>query len=482
MTSSSHRHVLLPLLLLVSAASFLVLTVYINTRPVDTADVGLSKDFDAFRARTYNLHVRMDDKPDVRPQTTEFTQTHPMSSFYRRGQRFDTSVSRERGVMLCMHDGVLDMGLSLIRELRCLGNQELVQVYHCGVEELSDSSIELLFAIDNRLELVDVCSDLVARSVISAKMETKFRSWWIKPLAMYHTDVRHVMLLDVDDILMKDPAVLRDLPGYLATGTTFFYDRVVSSKKFLSGNDNGQPYLKQRLETFDYARFNVSQGFAPSQQVLASFAYNNKSCHEMDSSMVLIDKLQTGQTVLDIMFWFITEERFRFKYSWGDKETFWLAFELAHKPYFFSPYGVSVVSSTPSKDMERHPDTLCGSILQFLPVADSPTEVLYVNGKALMDPYPQGVHYVRKARINNMFNTLPTHMTPRQHRTQVNKTAHTGTKFNIECLVGLGSTPLPDAFLHQLLRRRLHFLGVTMGILGALQHCETYELRGLLQV
>jgi len=45
---------------------------------------------------------------------------------------------------------------------------------------------------------------------------------------------------------------------------------------------------------------------------------------------------------MDIMLWFITEERFRFRYSFGDKETFWLAFEMAHMPYAFSPWGLVV--------------------------------------------------------------------------------------------------------------------------------------------
>ncbi|OWZ13743.1 hypothetical protein PHMEG_00012874 [Phytophthora megakarya] len=363
------------------------------------------------------------------------------------------------------------MGLSLIRELRCLGNQELIQVYHCGRKELSRRSVELIFRLDNRVELVDVCSDLASRGVISTNMTAAFQSWWIKPLAMYHTDIRHVMLLDVDDVIVKDPAV--------ETGTTFFYDRVVHKNRFLNGNDHKRYYLRRLIQTFDYKRFNVSADISPSEHLLKSFAYQGKSCHEMDSSMVLIDKKRAGQTVMNIMLWFITEERFRFKYSWGDKETFWLAFEMARVPYFFSPWGVSVVDSKPNEDLIKHPDTLCGSILQFLPVDNTEAEVLYVNGKALIDPYPQGIAYIRKAKQNNLFNMLPTHMTPRQRRREVNMTAYPLETFNIECMVGMGSTRLPNTFSHNLLRRRLHFLGVAMDVMGSLQHCETYDQKEL---
>ncbi|POM71193.1 Hypothetical protein PHPALM_12267 [Phytophthora palmivora] len=380
----------IPLLLLASIASILLTTVYIHARLMGIQSIGLSESFDAFPPRPYSLRTKTNAK--VGALANNFV--HPNSPFYKRGENFDKFVSRQDGIVICMYDGVLDMGLSLIRELRCLGNQELIQVYHCSQDELSQRSVELLFRLDDRVELVDVCSDLASRGVIPINMTAAFQNWWIKPLAMYHTDIRHVMLLDVDDFIVKDPAVVRKLGGYVETGTTFFYDRVVHKNKFLNGNDHKRYYLRRLFQKFDYSRFNVSGGSTPSEHALTSFAYQGKSCHEMDSSMVLIDKKRAGQTVMDIMLWFITEERFRFKYSWGDKETFWLAFEMAHVPYFFSPWGVSVVDSMPNDDMKMHPDTLCGSILQFLPIDDNEAEVLYVNGKALIDPYPQGVAYI----------------------------------------------------------------------------------------
>lgn len=306
----------LPLLALMLIASVLSTTIYVNTMLATNASVGLSN---SLGVSAYNR-----SQVDWKMDTTAFKDSvakpsHPTSAIYRRGETFDRSVGRERGIMVCLHDAMLNMGLSLIRELRCLGNRELIQVYHCGKQELSQKSVELLFRLDNRVELVDVCTDLSTRGVISTNMTAKFRNWWIKPLAMYHTDVRHVMLLDVDDVIMKDPAVLRSLEGYVNTGTTFFYDRVITNKRFLTGNDTGKVYLHKLLHEFDYARFNVPRGFGPSRHMFNTFAFKSKSIHEMDSSMVLIDKERAGKAVMDIMLWFITEERFRFTYSWGDK-------------------------------------------------------------------------------------------------------------------------------------------------------------------
>ncbi|KAL4155146.1 hypothetical protein PRNP1_007259 [Phytophthora ramorum] len=478
----SHRKLLvvLPLLVVVGMTAVALGTGYLSD---GNADGSADNSFGTFGSGTHSLLSNFMGGGNATaggaPEDGDIVFPHPQSPYYQRGERFDRSVMRDRSVMICMHNGVLAMGLSLIRELRCLGNEELVQVYHCGPDELSAQSKDMLFSSDNRIELVDACSDLAEQRVITNELVGKFKSWWIKPLAMYHTDVRHVMLMDVDDIIVKDPAALRDLDGYKETGTTFFYDRVFANcKEFVNGNDKGRKYLPKLFETFDYEKFNITQGFDPSPHVLESFAYRGKTCHEMDSSLVLIDKKRTGQTVLDVMLWFITKERFRFTYSWGDKETFWLSFELAHKPYFFSPWGVSVVSSTPNKDMKKHPDSLCGSILQYVPSEASDAEMLYVNGKALLDPYPQGIDYVPKAQWNNMFNTFPTHMTPRQPRTELDRAGH--GKMYTECLIGLGATPLPDTFAGMLLRRRLHYLGIMTGVLGSLQHCETFELRRLL--
>ncbi|GMF14714.1 unnamed protein product [Phytophthora lilii] len=125
--------------------------------------------------------------------------------------------------------------------------------------------------------------------------------------------------------------------------------------------------------------------------------------------------------------------------------------------------------------MEKHPDTLCGSILHYVPVDDEDAEMLYVNGKALLDPYPEGIEQVPKARWNNMFNALPTHMTPRLPRTVPTKFGDAENIYS-ECLIDMGSTPLPQLFTGNLLRRRLHYWGVQSGLLGSLQHCETRAL------
>ncbi|RAW32476.1 hypothetical protein PC110_g11205 [Phytophthora cactorum] len=404
---------------------------------------------------------------DVKPQrivihddlpTVDISTHKPSSS--QQGAKFDSIVKRDKGIIMCMHNDAVPMGLSLVRELRCLGNQELVQIYHCFPEEMSDENRALLLGADNRLEIVDVCTDLVERKVLTQEVAENFRNWWVKPLAMYHTDITEVMLLDIDDVFMHDPAVLRTTEGYQKTGTTFFYDRVLFSREFFNQDVNGTSYLKRMLNDFDYAKYRLEPRAHPSKGLRRSYAYRGMTSHEQDSSLVVIDKSRSGQAMA-IMFWLITEERFRREFSYGDKETFWISFELAQQDYFFSPWGVGGISSSTNKDLENHSDTLCGSIVQYMPVENQPSNFLYVNGKAMLNPFPVAMDKLGTATHNVLFNTNPTHITPPQRR-KPNGRTRSGWKggYAMECL---------------LLRRRMFYFGIRMGVLSALDQCFPFE-------
>ncbi|RLN98522.1 hypothetical protein BBJ28_00023419, partial [Nothophytophthora sp. Chile5] len=326
-----------------------------------------------------------------------------------------------KGVLMCMHDGILELGISLIRELRCLGNKEAIEVHHC--HDLTRSSVDLLYGLDDNIQVVDLCERFVAHKVLSSDMAKSFQSYWIKPLAVHYTSFEELIFLDADAVLLKDPAVLRSNEGYKKNGTLFFYDRVISSNQYFNkrktnakGELEGPTYLHQWLKNFDYKRFGLKRE-EPSPALKKSFAYRGKTAHEQDSSMLVINKSKAGKA-MNVLWYLITEHRFVYEFSWGDKEAFWLSYEFSHTPYFFSPYGASVVSATPNKDMERHPDTLCGSLAHFDPTLDAsaPPELLYVNGRSLVDPVPFRLNKLKLLQPNLVFDMLPTHVTPRQER------------------------------------------------------------------
>ncbi|EGZ25336.1 hypothetical protein PHYSODRAFT_485167 [Phytophthora sojae] len=365
-----------------------------------------------------------------------------------------------------MNNAAVPMGLSLVKELRCLGNHELIQVCHCFEDEMSEKSRTLLLRADARLEIVDVCSDLVERKLLSRRVAEKFQGWWLKPLALTHTDIEEVLLVDVADIFLRDPAVLRSTPGYKRTGTSFFYDRVVDSREWFNQEEsNNSTYLKTLLsgvkELPDY--------------LTRSYAFKGQTAREQDASLVAVNKLQAGKA-MEVLHWFITVERFERDFSFHEQESFWVAYALGEQEYSFSPWGASAIESSRNQDMKNHPDSLCGSLAHFLPVEEDPPELLYVSGRALLEPFPEGLANRGRAPANLLYNPTPTYVTPRQARRPngVTNTTYTG-KFHEDCLVGFGAEGLASNFAPQLLRRRMFYLGIRMDVLSALDSCYEFD-------
>lgn len=364
------------------------------------------------------------------------------------------------------------MGASLIRELRCLGNTERIQVFHCFDDELSPDSRAILTRKDANVEIIDVCSAYLNDPRVfngDRTTATKFRNYWIKPLALHYTTLRHVILLDADAILFHNPARLRESStGYNRTGTIFFHDRIHKMRKFFNTDtQSGEQTLRFILRTFDYARFGLPP-HKPSTQLRATYAYQRESAHEMDSSMVLIDKNRAGKA-MDVLLHLILHVRMKTNFSWGDKEAFWLAYEIAQQEYFFSPWGLSLVDSVPAGDLKKHPKTLCGSMAHYVPTEDGTAlpEVLYVNGKALIDPIPVDIKKLGAVAASRLYNVNPTHVTPRYNYS----TFDLSSRKSFECADNLGSTPLPAGFHAKLLRRRHHFLAAEMKVLTVLDRC-----------
>jgi hypothetical protein len=384
--------------------------------------------------------------------------------------------SYDKGIIMCLHEGIVPMGVSLIRELRCLGNHELIQVFHCN-SELSEKSQQLLTRNDPFVEIIDVCEFYAKRGLFNEKLAASFQSYWIKPLALFHTNISEVLVLDADVIAMRDPAVIRTTPGYVETGTMFFYDRVVDKKanfnkpvKLSPKSKTVYQYLQLWVEKFPYARFNLT-GPHVSEHLKNSFAYKGSTAHEQDSSIVAVDK-RRSKKAMEILWYMITEKRFLFKFSWGDKEAFWLSWEFAQKEYIFSPWGIAAVEAAHNHDFEIHNDTLCGNMAHYVPIDDDTPELLYVNGRSMLQPY------AKKKQFSDVFNYNPKHVTPRVRRRSTptpevkGKGKDKSQQAQQECLFGMGAVPLPSVFYERLMRRRIHAYALDSGKLAWLDRCE----------
>ncbi|OQR92681.1 hypothetical protein ACHHYP_03352 [Achlya hypogyna] len=353
-----------------------------------------------------------------------------------------------RGIIVSVYDTMVPMAGSLVRQLRTLGAVEDIHFYHCD-GELSPASQALLRSLDPKLDIIDVCSEYVSQGLLPKEKVHDFRSFFLKPMALIHSSFAEVMLLDADDILFENPSRLWTVPGYQATGTLFFYDREIWKPDYLNHPFNAtMDGLHKLLATFNYAKFDLP-GHRPSEHLIQSLAYKGLSGHEQDSAIVLINKRKAGPA-LDVLWELLLVEQYKYEFTYGDKELFWLSYELSGRPYYFSPYA-NTVAAMP-EDMTTHPQTLCGGLGQWFPVETTEHQLLYINSAALFNPYtdksPEMALEDWELRQDQLIAAIPSHVSKRRQRSPaVEKPFLKDSNprgWAQECLVERGNEPLAD--------------------------------------
>ncbi|ETV92106.1 hypothetical protein, variant [Aphanomyces invadans] len=363
-----------------------------------------------------------------------------------------------RGIVICLHDGMVPMALSLVQELRHLGNKDVIHMYHCGADEISALSRATILAVDPTVQFIDVCTDMVASGKLREDQVPSFRSYWLKPLALIHSKLNHVMLMDTDVMVFHDPALLWDIQGYRDTGTLFFRDREIIIQMFLTDivefpDRTKQLALHALVETFDYAKFNLE--YNPSSMLLNSLAWKGDAAHEQDSSITLIHKSRAS-VAMDVLFHLVTVDIHRHTpiFTHGDKELFWLAYELSQTPYFFSPWANS--GAARPGDMVNHPNTLCGDLAQWIPDLRYQHALLYINGAYVFNPRSDHLADIpdMEGRRQKLLKYLPTHVSAQRRRSKALVRAHDPDNLWSDiCLYNRGSEPIRPQDLDAMQRK-----------------------------
>jgi hypothetical protein len=227
---------------------------------------------------------------------------------------------------------------------------------------------------------------------------------------MVFSQFQEVMLLDADTIFFQSPMTLWESDKYTSTGTLFFHDRISSSDDFLaervSNTTEGlkTSLLHRYLSIFDVTPFSplltiprakpteknrvpVELHFQPSDFLLSSHSWNLRAGHEMDSSLVLWNKSKQPRATA-ILASFVALNGIPLPPSYGDKELFFLACELAETQYSFSDFGVGSLGTDLHGDSGIPDSVLCGGGLHYYPTAASSNashvQLLYLNSDEIL--------------------------------------------------------------------------------------------------
>jgi hypothetical protein len=323
-----------------------------------------------------------------------------------------------RGLVLPLFVDIAHLGFSVILELRALGMDMPIEIPHCG--DFKPEFQQMIQTRDPLVRVYDVCEQaLKASNVLGSgqklfcgnrrQCHERFRGFSIKIISVVFSQFQEVMLVDADTLFFQNPMKLWDLPKYKQTGTLFFHDRISSAEDYLAeriaNTTDGKPVssLHAYLSNFDVAPYRplaniprelatlkksnmpVKLHFAPSDFLLSSHSWNLRAGHEMDSSLLLWNKTKQPRATA-ILASFLALNGIPIPPSYGDKELFFIACELAETQYSFSDYGVGSLGTDLHDYDGKRESVLCGGGLHYFPDAKSSSgaKLLYLNSDDIL--------------------------------------------------------------------------------------------------
>ncbi|RLN45175.1 hypothetical protein BBJ29_006185 [Phytophthora kernoviae] len=337
----------------------------------------------------------------------------------------------KRGIVIPVYDGIIKLAASLILELRTIGIMEPIELPHCG--DLNADTQKMLLSKKQlgTIWFYNVCAKAAratsaldsSRKVFCAKIEdchAKFRGFIIKPLAVTFSRFEEIMMIDADTTFFVSPALLWDSKKYNTTGNFLMHDRISHDQWFMAERVPGKPDVSVEQEyfsKFDVTPFrslptlerpkatvknptSVTLNFEPSDFLLSSHSFNIRAGHQVDSSLVLWNKKRQPRATA-ILASFVALNDIASPPSYGDKELFFYASELAETQYSFSDHAIGAVG-TDFQDGGPKNSTLCGDMAQVFPihqdgVPDDDVPLFYFNSDRIIwfRPKTEPVYYMR---------------------------------------------------------------------------------------
>lgn len=210
-----------------------------------------------------------------------------------------------RGIITCAGGRYFPPAWVLIRQLRALGCELPIQIWHLGPEEISDSIREYVSNVDN-VELVDT------RAIAHKYNIKRVGGWESKIYAIMYSPFKEVLFLDSDNVPVKNPEYLFDSPEYLNTGSVFWPDY-------------------ERLE----ANRSIWQ--------VCNVEYRDEP--EFETGQILVNKAACWKE-LAVTKHMNEHSAFYYRHIWGDKDTFHMAWRACNREYSMPPFPIKSIPFT----------------------------------------------------------------------------------------------------------------------------------------
>ena len=292
---------------------------------------------------------------------------------------FGNVSSESRGIVIPSGVATFRYACHLVSCLReVLHSTVPIQIVYAGDTDLPSSYREIIVSLAPEVETLDILTVFNDNNLAFWKS-----GWAIKPFAILASKFQHVLLLDADAVFLQPPeTIFESHEGYHETGTLLFHDRLLWKGHFQDRHKWWREQMKHRQ---------------PSDTLLKSLVYTEDYAEEGDSGVVVMDKgrlpvllglLHTcWQNTLSV------REKWTYRLTYGDKESWWFGFELTGAPYSFEAHYGSIVGSTVHH--EGNASEVCGFTIAHLDYRD---RLLWYNGSLL-----------KNKKVDAMEFEVPTH-------------------------------------------------------------------------
>ncbi|KAI9338742.1 mannosyltransferase putative-domain-containing protein [Obelidium mucronatum] len=249
---------------------------------------------------------------------SKYKSIHAIQKYFRE----KAPKEHERGIIFSTGRGHFELAVHAIISLRTILGCDLpIEIHHMGPDDLSKEMLMAFKALPG-VKTVDVWD-------FWGDEAKALRGWAVKPMALLASSFKKVMFLDADAVFIQNPDLLfTNSKIFEKYGQLFYHDRTITG--------------------YDWC-YNWFNGFVPSvSKYTNTLRFQKKdTVHEMESGVVVVDKSRT-----DVLHGLLTTAKMNmaterdgvtYKLMHGDKESYWMSWELARIPYRFSTsYGGTI--------------------------------------------------------------------------------------------------------------------------------------------
>jgi len=190
-----------------------------------------------------------------------------------------------------------------INLLRYLGCTLPIEVWYYGDAEMPDNVKDIFRGLQG-VSLVD------AEQVSKEYPARILKGWPIKPYSIIHSSFKEVLFLDADNVPVRDPEYLFDSDFYKDYGCMFWPDSEMGFLGSTLSLMNSEIWLILNLDRTDQKAF--------------------------ESGQIVIDKSRCWRS-LKLTMYFNSYSDYYYKYVYGDKDTFLMAWLLTKQPFRLMP-------------------------------------------------------------------------------------------------------------------------------------------------